>query len=210
MKQFISAFLLAAAVFSLAGCSKDPLKNLTGDENIVYITHRDSTTVFNSFSTFSISDSVAVIENNQLTGKAITGFDQQLLAAFVTNMQQYGYTLVDKNNNPDLVINISRVYNDYTGLINYSDYYGGYYGYYDPYYWGYPGYSYYFPPLYGIYTITDGGIQADMFDAKNAASSNQLKLVWNGLIQGAGTFSSSYIPVNVKSLFDQSPYLRIN
>jgi hypothetical protein len=210
MKTLLSAGVLTVFMVALHGCTKDPLKNLQGDENIIYITHHDNATAFNTFSTFGISDSVAVIENNQLSGKAITGFDQQLITAFIDNMQQFGYTLVDKNNNPDVVINISRVYNDYTGIINYSDYYGGYGGYYDPYYWGYPGYSYYFPAVYGVYTITDGGVQADMFDAKNAGTNNGLKLIWNGLIQGSGTFSSSLVTKNIKALFDQSGYMKVN
>ena len=93
-------------------------------------------------------------------------------------------------------------------MIDYSLYYNSYFGYYDPFYWGYPGYSYYFPPLfYGTYTIRVGGVSIDMFDAANAASGNELKLVWTGLIRGTGTFSTSAIDKSVMSLFDQSPYL---
>ena len=203
-------FTMGCLGFLASGCVKDPIKNINQDESRLYITHRDSTTQFSSFSTFSVADSVAVIENNQLSEKSVNSFDQQLISTMVSMMRQRGYTLVDKNSDPDIVINISRVYNDYSGLINYADYYGSYYGYYDPYYWGYAGYDYYFPPIYGTYAIRDGGINIDMFDAKDAASTNQLRLIWNGLIRGSGTFSQTNIENNIAALFGQSAYIRKN
>lgn len=207
MKRFLSA-VLALSFVLLPGCSKDPLKNLDSDEARIYITKHDNTADFRSYNTFSVADSVAIIRNNQLSEKALTDFDMALKSSLSNMMQQRGYTQVSKDNNPDLVINVSRLYNDVTGLIDYGLYYNSYFGYYDPFYWGYPGYNYYFPPtFYGTYTIRVGGVSIDMFDAVHAASANELKLVWNGLIRGSGTFSTSTIDNSVMSLFAQSPYL---
>lgn len=202
-----AAVMLLPVFFFLASCTKDHLENLDSDDTGIYITNRDSTVDFSTYATFSVADSVAVIEDNQLVEQGTSSFDQQLRSTFIGLMQQRGYTEVSREGNPDLVINISRIYNNSTGVIDYSNYYGGYYDYYDPFYWGYPGYGYYFPAVYGVYTITDGGINIDMFDAKNAAANNQLKLAWNGLIRGSGTFGPANITRNVTALFDQSPYL---
>jgi hypothetical protein len=201
------AILLAAFV---TGCTKDPVANLNDDESRIFITNRNENADFSSYSTFSIADSVAVIENNQLTAKERTSFDANLINAFVSNLEQRGYTRVDNNAGPDLGITINRIYNDYTGIIDYGSYWDYYGGYWDPYYWGYGGYSYFYPSFYGIYTITSGAIEADMFDLKNAANTNQLSYVWNGMIRGEGTFNQNKTQANVKALFDQSPYLKRN
>jgi len=205
-------FLISAGALLLAttACTKNAADRLSDDESRIYITNHDETAAFTSYSTFSIADSVALIDNNQFTKRERTPFDAQLIDAFVAQMQQKGYTRVAANANPDLGITVNRVYNDYSGLINYGDYWNYYGGYWDPYYWGYPGYSYYYPSFYGVYTITDGAIQADMVDLKNAASSNKLKVIWDGMIRGAGTFDQSKIDQNVSALFTQSDYLKTN
>jgi hypothetical protein len=47
------------------GCSKEPLKNLTPEESRIYITDHDSSVSFSDYKTFSISDSIAVIDNGE-------------------------------------------------------------------------------------------------------------------------------------------------
>lgn len=191
-----------------SACQKDPIKNLKGDETLVYITNRDSTANFSSYSTFSIADSVAVISNNSFVKRERTDLDAALINAVVSNMQQRGYTLQPVHAGADVGITISRIYNDYSRVINYGDYWGDYGGYWDPYYWGYPGYSYYYPNFYGVYTVTDGAVEVDMFDLKNAQSNNnQLKYLWNGMIRGTGTFSPGMAASSVSALFSQSSYI---
>jgi hypothetical protein len=194
----------------MTGCAKEPLDNLTADEARLYITNHNDSVSFSSYTTFRIADSVAVIHNNQLQERARTAYDAQLVEAVAARMQQNGYTRVQAGVNPDIGITISRVYNDYTGVISYPDYYGGYGGYWDPYYWGYPGYGYYFPGVVGTYTVTDGAVSIDMFDVKNASTNNKLDFLWNGLIRGSGTFNQSNIDKHVQALFDQSSYLKHN
>lgn len=206
-----SGFAVTGALllsFIFVRCSKDPLENLNEDESRIYITNHDNTADFKSFTTFSIADSVAIIENNVLVKKQLASFDVTMINAMKTMMTQRGYAEVGKNADPDLVINLSRIYNDVTGIIDYSVYYDSYFGYYDPFYWGYPGYNYFFPPaFYGSYTIQVGGVNIDMFDAMNANDDHQLKLVWNGLIRGEGTFTESKAEGNVMALFEQSKYI---
>jgi hypothetical protein len=207
MTRIKSFYLTLPVLVLLASCSKDVEKNLDGDEKLLFITKPADNVSFSAYSTFSLADSVAVISNNQLVERVRTDYDAAFISAIAGELQSRGFTRVGNGENPDLGITISRIYNDYTGIIDYSNYWGGYGGYWDPYYWGYPGYDYYFPPVYGTYTVTEGGVAIDMFDLKNAAGSNQLRQVWSGLVRGTGTFVAGRVANHASSLFDQSPYI---
>ena len=198
---------LAIALLALSSCTKDVERNLDAGEKPLYITKPGDATDFSTYATFSLADSVAVISNNQLVERAREDYDIALIDAIAAQMQSRGFTRVAHGASPDLGISVSRIYNDYSGIIDYSDYWGGYSGYWDPYYWGYPGYDYYFPPVYGTYTVTEGGLAIDMFDLKNAAGSNQLRQVWSGLVRGTGTFSTARAAEHAEALFQQSPYI---
>ncbi len=209
MKKYAIVPVLAAAVFMLGSCTKDPMNNLSPEESRIYITNHDSTTNFSSFKTFSISDSVAIISNNKLQEKTHDAFDTQLITAFANAMAQRGYTQVSKDQHPDVGINVNNIINSYTGYVDYGNYYDDYYGYWDPYYWGYPGYGYYGSYI-GTYQVNEGVISIDMFDLKDATGSGKIKAIWNGVIRGAGIFNNGSIDGSVKALFDQSAYLKAN
>jgi len=207
MLSLIASLTLLTIV---TGCSKDPLNHLTEDESRIYITNHDSTVIFTSFQTFSIADSVAIVNNNQSGGKDQSVYDAQFIDALKAAMIRQGYTLVDKQSNPDLALAVTVISNDYSGIISYNDY-GGYYGdYWGSDYWGYPGYSYYYPSYYGVYSVNETALAVDMFDLKDAASSNQLKNIWTALIRGTGIFNSAKVDTQVQTLFDQSAYLKKN
>jgi hypothetical protein len=209
MQRMIGRMLLTATIIAaLSSCSKDPLNNLTEEESRIYITNRDSTANFNSYKTYSIVDSVSLIDNNRFAGKEATSWDMQVINAVQNEMNAKGFVRVDRTQNPDLGINVSRVYNTTTNLVSLSDYWNDYSGYYDPYYWGYGGYDYYFPPTYGVYQNTEAALSIDILDLKNASGSQTIDGVWNGLIRGEGIFKSSNVSSQVQSLFNQSPYLK--
>lgn len=208
MKKGILISTAIISIFTFIGCTRDPLNNLTEDESRIYITNHDSNADFSSFQTFSVADSVAVIENGQLRGYDLTSYDAAFINALKDKMVAQGYTLVTKSNDPDLGITVSSITNNSTGIISYNDYTGDYYGYWDPYYWGYPGSSYYFPTYYGVYNITEGALSVDMFDLKDASTNNQIKNVWTALVRGSGIFNSSNIDKHVETLFAQSTYLK--
>lgn len=197
--------LALAAVFT--GCTKDPVANLTAEESRIYITNYDSTVNFSTFRTFSISDSVAVINDRRVT-KEMTSTDQAFINAFKTEMQAKGFTMVSKSANPDLGINVSRIYNTSTGIVSFRNYYDMYSGFYDPFYWGYGGYGYYSPYSYATYSIREGALSIDVLNLKNAATSNRINVIWTGLIRGTGIFNSATAADQVKMLFNQSAYLK--
>jgi hypothetical protein len=206
MKQRL---LWSLAFFTLlaAGCRKDPVKNLNEEESRIYITNHDSTVNFSQYQTFSISDSVPVIDGSDVSVQNSQA-DQAFISAVKTEMQQRGYTLVNRNEHPDLGVTVSRIINTSTGVITYDNYYDYYSGFYDPYYWGYGGYGY-GPPSFGYatYQVREGLLSVDMADLKNVSSNNQIKLVWNGMIRGSGIFNASTAASQVSQLFNQSPYL---
>ena len=195
MKRF--GVVIGVIILLSSGCRKDPLKDLSDQESRVYITQRDSTVNFSSFNTFSIADSVAYINNQQLVTR-FTAVDSLFISAVKNQMIARGFVLVPRNQNPDLGITISRIYSTYQGIVDYSNYYLDYW---DPFYWGYTGSSYYFPSYYGVYQVTEGSLSIDMLNLKNASTTNQIRSVWNGLIRGSGIFSAPNVNSQVEALF---------
>jgi hypothetical protein len=196
-------------VFAFAGCSKDPLANLTEAESRIYITNFDASANFSAYRTFSISDSVAVINNGQST-KQSTAADLAFVNAVKQQMQTRGYVQVDSKSNPDFAVNISRIYNTTTGIIRYSDYYDYYGSAWDPYNYGYGGFGYYSPFSYATYSIREGALSVDLLDIKNAQTSNRINVVFSGLIRGSGIFNSNTAADQVRLLFEPATYLKTN
>lgn len=208
-RHLIMLFSLACMSFIYTGCTKEPLNNLSDEESRIYITDHDSSINFTNYKTFSISDSVAVIDNGQMT-KHLDDVDSAYISAVTKYMEQYGYTLVSNEQNPDVGLDVNRIISTTTGAISYGDYWGYYDSYWDPYYWGYPGYGYYIPYAYSVYQIKEGAISVDMLDLKNAPENKKINVVWTGLIRGSGIFDLTVAGSQVKALFDQSPYLKTN
>lgn len=209
LRWLTGGILVATATLAFTSCKKDPLKDLTNDESRIYITNYDTTASFGSYGTFSITDSVDVIQDNRLAGRSLGGFDTAVISAVSQAMQGRGYQLVAKENGPDLAVNISRVYNTSTGVFSYGDYWDYYGSYYDPYYWGYGGYGYYPGYAVGYYSITTGGLEVDLLDLKNATTNgNKIKVIWSGLARGEQVFSQTNAASEVNALFAQSTYLK--
>lgn len=208
MKNMRGLGLLLAMGVMFTACSKDPVGNLTAEESRIYITDHDAAVNFSQFKTYSISDSVTVINDGQAS-KQTTQVDIAFINAIKTQMQAKGYTQVSRSANPDLGINVSRIYNTSTGVISYNNYYNNFYGgFYDPFYWGYGGFGYYNPYSFATYTIREGALSIDMLDLKNAKANNRISIVWTGLIRGSGIFNSATADTQIKALFDQSTYIK--
>lgn len=207
--------LVGAIALMFTACQKDALKNLTASESRIYITNRDSMVNFSTFKTFSIADSVGIIEDNQGRGLSLDAFDAGVIGKIRQSMQDRGFTEIDRNSSPDLGITVSRIYSNSLGVVSYPDYWGSYGGFYDPYYWGYDGYSYYDPTYYGpdyyaTYQITQGALSVDMLNLKDAKNDNTIRPVWSALARGSSVFSPNTVDIQVNAFFEQSPYLVTN
>lgn len=208
MKKEFLVLSVCVMTALLSSCERDPLNQLTEEESRIYITNYDTSVNYSNYATFSIADSVAVIRNNQLAARERTQNDAQFIAAVSTALEQRGYTRVANNQNPDLGVTISRIVNTATGVVSYTDYGGFYDDYWDPFYWGSPGYSYYFPTYYGVYQVSESALSIDILDLRNKAQNNAIRAIWSGLIRGSGIFRNGPASTQVMALFDQSPYLR--
>lgn len=208
MKSKIAWLGFIVLLVAFTSCSKDPIANLTEEESRIYITDHDATVNFGSFKTFTVSDSVAVIVNGQ-GSKQLSSSDLAFINAIKGQMQASGYTMVQKDANPDLAVTVNRINNTSTGIISYNNYYNDFYGgFWDPYYWGYGGFGYYSPYSYATYTIREGALSVDILNLRDAASQNRINVIWTGLIRGSGIFSASNAEQQAKALFEISPYLK--
>ncbi|NLR66189.1 DUF4136 domain-containing protein [Chitinophaga varians] len=202
----LSAVAALVAMISISSCRKDPLKDMTDEESRIYITNHDSTVDFTSYSTFSIVDSVAVLSRNSDSAKkALTTYDQQLIASVTAAMKQRGYTLVDKSAKPDLGINLTRIDNSYTSIGWNPGWWGGP-GYWDAGWWGYPGGGWYWPSYYTVYQVNERQTAIDLFDLKNAKN-DKFNVIWNALWRGSGVWNTSNVDPMVQASFAQSAYL---
>ena len=202
------AMLTITSIALLSSCTKDPLNNLTEEESRVYITNKSDNANFGTYKTYSISDSVYVISNNNFQGGQATSWDVAALAAVRGALESRGYVRVPRSQSPDLGINVSRLYNTTTNVVDLGNYWGGYGGYYDPYYWGYGGYGYGYPSAYGLVESTEAMVSVEILDLKNAPANRTINVIWNGLIRGSGIFNTSAVNTGVQALFEQSPYIK--
>src|SRR3954466_5679643 len=100
MKKTGAWLAVMAMMLLLGACQKDAVSNLSTEESRIYITDHDSTVNFSSYKTYSISDSVAVIDGNQ-SAKQLDEADAAYITAVKKYMGQMGYTQVTKNDHPD-------------------------------------------------------------------------------------------------------------
>jgi hypothetical protein len=202
----LSTVTAMIAVLSVSSCRKDPLKDMTAEESRIYITNFDDQINFASYSTFSIVDSVVVLSNSKDPKKELTAYDSTFISEVTKNMQARGYTLVSKSAKPDLAINLSRIDNTFTSIYYNPGYWGGGLGYWDTGYWGYPGFGYFWPSYYTVYSRERSAV-IDLVDLKNR-SNNQLTAIWNAMFRGTGVWNTSNVASMTKAVFDQSPYLK--
>jgi hypothetical protein len=209
MKRMIGmAMLMITGIALLSSCTKDPLNNLTEEESRIYVTNRNNTVDFGTYKTYSIPDSVYVINNNNFQGGQVTSWDVAALAAVRGALESRGYVRVNRSQSPDLGINVSRLYNTTTNVVDLQNYWGGYGGYYDPYYWGYSGYGYGYPSAYAFVESTEAMVSVEVLDLKNAPANRTINVIWNGLIRGSGIFNTSAVNTGVQALLEQSPYIK--
>jgi hypothetical protein len=197
-KRFLLAIGCAIMCFS---CSKDPLSDLSDLETQIFITNRDKQVDFKQYKTFSVVDSVEVIENNY-SDVALTGLDRDMLIRIVTNMEKLGYKYVVGTQKPDIGISLARVTNTSVNVVS------------QPIssYWGYgSGYGYGYPSYYQYYETSESYWSMSMLDLKNPDTiNNRVKIVWNAMIRGSALGDQDYVDQMVDSVFGQSSYLKIN
>jgi len=167
--------------------------------------------------TYAVNDSVPKIGDDSFNDPDGDGepdfmdpvYSVPLLASIRQNMTAAGWTEVDENNSPDVILLVDC-------MTTTNIYY-----YYDWWYWGwyypgwYPGWGWYYPGYYPPYYITgyrSGTISMRMTDPDPVIGGGNIATNWigiiNGLAEGGTTNLVSRIQASVDKAFIQSPYLK--
>ena len=167
-------------------------------------TTRDPVANFSDYGTYSMPDTIKLITTNPNDTVWDDADAQQLIDEVKANMDARGYTLVDRNANPDLGVGFTAVKDLNVGVV------------YPGWWWGYGGcywYYCYYPPYYGwgaVYSIPTGTLIIDIIDLKNAVANGKLDVIWTSVMTGGLGNTSDDIQLGVEAVnqaFDQSPYI---
>jgi hypothetical protein len=209
MRKFIYIPLLALCGV-LQGCQPEPDAKQLIDQ-LVVATNYDETADFSSYATYAIpTDTIGLISNS--TNDTIivareSGFPRPVLNEIKSHLNALGYTQVERNQDPDLGINV-LVVNDFN--VFQQVVYPNTWGYPGNYYYGYYGYnSWYYYPYINTYAYNTGVLIIEMVDLKNRTPDNKVKVVWDAYL-GDVYSTIDLIPQSVDAIrqaFVQSPYL---
>jgi hypothetical protein len=202
MKKYLK--LLIIGMLSLYACRPEPDSGKLLDEFVVE-TNYDNTVDFTLYSTFAIPvDTIGFISNSSRDTVITAGesdFPKPVLKAISDNLTSRGYSKVDRNQNPDLGINVLVVndFNVFQSVIYPGNYYSGYYGY------G----SYYYYPYVRTSAYNTGVLIIEIVDLKNRTPDNKVKVIWDAYMGDVyNTFE--LIPQTIDGInqaFTQSPFI---
>lgn len=176
------------------------------DTDITY-TQYDVEFDFGTQSTFALPDKIVIdveIKNGDTTYVYMKdSFALPILQTIRSNMGAYGWSEVNINSNPDVVLSPAAMKNTTVFYSYWYDWwYGGIYG----------GWGWYYPPYYTVSSFTTGTVLITMADPSVDNPVNRSEISWlmvgNGL--ASGTNDLSRITDAIDQAFKQSPYLKIN
>lgn len=174
MQKLIMVLIGALIVWS---CQTEPDSLKLFDE-LVVSTNYDPNATFASYATYAIpTDTIGFISNTNpndtiLVARADNGYyPRRVLEQVIENMNDRQYARVDRNENPDLGVNVYVVkdLNLFQQVV--------YPNYYYPYYYGYG--SYYSYPYINTYAYNTGALVVEIVDLKNVTPDNKVKVIWN-------------------------------
>ncbi|MEZ4738296.1 MAG: DUF4136 domain-containing protein [Flavobacteriales bacterium] len=207
-RSLLGALLLTALLG--AGCYPDQPDNIAAYD-LVYTAYSPSYD-FSAARTYSIPDSVVLVTGNAADGDAPSVVDplygDQIIARIKQNFNAYGWEEVNSLDSPDVIMLPAVSKTENVTVYNYGwGYWGGYYpGYYPGWGWYYPGYA----PSYSSYT--SGSLIMLMTDPNGVSPSNNVPIVWtgvvNGLLEGSNTSLIARIQSTIDEAFEQSSILK--
>ena len=203
MNRYLKFFSIAA-LFGLlsSGCYPDG-PDYTEDLDVVYTTFDDDYD-FQSQSTYSRPDKIVVDVKMTNNGDTIYEYmkdiyAQPILQKIDENMANYGWTLVNVNDNPDVLL-------EPAGISSTTYFYSYWYD------WWYGGWGWYYPPYYTISSYTTGSMIIVIADPNIDSPINNSPAAWiaaaNGLLTDSGNVGRALDGID--QAFRQSPYLKTN
>jgi hypothetical protein len=172
MKKIAIVLILSAAVM---GCETQPDNARLLDE-LVVSTNYDKGAAFGSYLTYAIpTDTIGFVSNTNpndtiLVSATSDNYPRKVLTQVISNLNDRQYTRVDRNQNPDLGVNVYVVKDlNISQQVVYPNYYY-------PYYYGYG--SYYSYPYVNTYAYNTGALVVEIVDLKNVTPDNKVKVIW--------------------------------
>lgn len=210
MKKYFNPLVLVASALFLTACHPEPDTKALIDQ-LVVSSNYDPTADFKNYATYAIpTDTIGLISNSSNDTIIVareSEFPRQVLNTIKSNLNARGYTQVEKNQNPDLGINV-LVVNDFN-VFQEMVYPPGY-GYPGNYYFGYYGYnSWYFYPYINTYAYNTGVLIIEIVDLKNRTPENNVKVIWDAYM--GDLYSTLDLSRQAEEAIDQafiqSPYI---
>lgn len=202
----------------LAACVYRPGADDIYDDDIVATLHAEKSD-FKAYTTFAISDHVNVVDGTEEPEPLADSVDSALRQQVVNHLTERGYEQVAPDEDPDLGVNMSVLIATNT-TVYYPGWWWGSPYYYGGYYWGYPGYGYYYP--YYVSSYSTSSLATEMVDLKNAPPISEddpeavplLQINWvafcHGLFESTVSVEVNSALACIDQAFDQSPYLSRN
>jgi len=202
--KILKVLSLTAVVFLLTQCY--PAGPEYVEELDLVYTNYDPACNFSAKHTYAIPDKIMKIDDDLINGGDPNFIKEpyatQLLDKINLNMTNNGWTKVNKDANPDVLL--APVAYELTTTY----YYGG--GYWDWWYGGW--YGWYYPyPVTTSYTT--GSLITTMLDPNDLSPDGKIRAVWgfviNGLLEGTSAQFTERYSKGINQAFTQSPYLKI-
>jgi hypothetical protein len=178
-------------------------------DQLVVSTNYDDNINFQTYSTYSIATDTIGFVSNQSNDTIMTypdfDYPRPVLQKVVANLNAIGYSRVEKNENPDMRINVYVVnnYDLFQQVVYPNYYYPSYYGY------GYGYGGYYGYPYVSTYESNTGSLVVEILDLKTITPDNKVKVIW-GAYMGDVYSAIDVIKQSEQAIdqaFVQSPYL---
>ena len=178
-KLVLTAFV---GILLSSACSWGPDGLDESQDQILTIARKTDAVDFTKFNSFAITDSITAVDD----GKKVRFNDATadlIIAQVVRNMNLYGYTQVQADENPDLLVDLAYIQRTntymYPGYWSDWDWWWDWNGY--P-WWGWdPYYPYQMPAFVSSYTT--GSIVIEVADVVNVATESTVPVVWHGLVR---------------------------
>ena len=177
-KLVLTAFV--GALISACSWGSDGMDET--QDQILTVARKTEAVDFSKFSSFAITDSITAVDD----GKKVRFNDATadlIIAQVVRNMNLCGYTQVQADEDPDLLVDLAYIQRTntymYPGYWTDWDWWWNWNGY--P-WWGWDPYYPYQMPVF-ISSYTTGSIVIEVADVVNVATESTVPVVWHGLVR---------------------------
>jgi len=201
MKRYLFFLAVIPALWS---CEPEP-DNLRLLDQLVVSTNYDPEAAFENYATYTLAkDTIGYVSNTSRdtiwTFTTAQPYPRSVINAVRHQMDSLGFNYVERDQDPDVGMNIYIIENlNLFQQVYYPNYYSNYYG--------YGGYYYY--PVVQTYAQNTATLVVEMIDLKNRNANNQVKIVWNaymGDVVNSVNYEKQSID-GIKTAVRQSPYL---